>query len=78
MRISKPLQAFWSGLLTQIGIQMAYQDYIGLERYMETLPDRWVNLHWSVGAALFVVGLVWFCRITYAYEMARLSRRFDG
>ena len=50
--------AFWCGWLSFVGLSMAYQDAIGLERYINAARAGWVDLPWWVGALLAAFALV--------------------
>lgn len=53
MRVLKLMTfSFWCGFLVQGGINMAVQDWHGLEGYIEFCREHWVDLHWLVGATI--------------------------
>lgn len=51
--------AFWCGFFASTGITMAHQDWYGLEPYIVMLRERWIDLHWLVGASIVLVAM-WF------------------
>jgi hypothetical protein len=61
------------GVLWQMGFVMAFQDWMGLERYIEYVQANWWDLHWLVGATI-VAGAAWgFVRIDTSYRHAKLG-----
>lgn len=52
----RPRQMLWRsfgfGFFAHVGWVMAFQDWLGLEAYIEFCRTNWVNLHWIVGATL--------------------------
>lgn len=54
--------SFWMGAIFVSGINMAFEDWLGKEAYIEEVRTHWLNLHWTVGAgfALFAIVMhVW-------------------
>lgn len=49
---------FWFGMLFSTGLTMAYQDYLGLEAYIERCRVCWIDLPWQVGASMAVMAVV--------------------
>jgi hypothetical protein len=49
---------FWQGFICYCGLNMALQDWLGLDGYIGFVERNWVNLHWTVGAAFALIALV--------------------
>lgn len=47
--------SFWCGFLVHGGLLMAYQDWLGLESYIEHVNKHWIDLHWLVGFTVFLI-----------------------
>ena len=50
--------SFWCGFFISTGISMSVQDWYGLEAYTAMIQERWINMHWLVGASVVLVA-VW-------------------
>lgn len=50
--------AFGAGIVFRGGVAAAHQDALGLERYLETVRQSWIELPWIVGAGLAVLALL--------------------
>jgi hypothetical protein len=51
------LLAFIAGSITNVGLRVAHQDYLGLDGWLERVKDGWVDLPVGVGILVVVVGL---------------------
>lgn len=45
------------GVLFGVGSIMAFQDWLGLDGYIQHLQSHWINLHWGVGVFMAFLGL---------------------
>lgn len=52
-------RVFWCGFATCTGLNMAWQDWMGKEAYLALVQDKWMDLHWMVGATM-AVAAIWF------------------
>lgn len=49
---------FLLGMIAAGAFYMAYQDWLGQAEYKRQIDLHWLDLHWSVGAALMVFAIV--------------------
>lgn len=49
---------FVAGMIFSTGIDMAIQDWYGLERYIAVVNAHWVYAPWWVGALIAIAGLL--------------------
>jgi hypothetical protein len=62
--------AFWCGCVLNMGANWWYQDYLGLERYIERVRQNWVAMHWSIGAAVAIAAF-----LIYHYQRDKIGGR---
>lgn len=62
---------FWRGVVVAAALSVAYQDWLGLERYVEHSRKYWVELPWWVG------GLVAAATIVLQVRAERRARDAD-
>ena len=67
----KPINAFIAGVMCQVGVSMAFQDWLGLERYIEVVRVNWVDLHWLMGASIAACSIYAFCHIESNFLKAK-------
>ena len=47
--------AFWSGWFFHLSILGVYQDWIGLDRYINKVQSGWMDTHWIMWALFAVI-----------------------
>ncbi len=52
--------SFWCGWLSDSGLHMFIQDYLGLEGYIEFAREHWWHIHWMWGASMFTLALMYY------------------
>lgn len=64
-------RGFFIGLMMALLSQLFFQDFMGLEAYVDTVRRHWINLPWWPWAAGFVVMAV------VSFRQIRKARRED-
>lgn len=39
-------EGYWLGMLTMILVSLLQQDFLGMEKYLDMVRHRWINLPW--------------------------------
>ncbi|MDP2646770.1 MAG: hypothetical protein Q8P24_17660 [Desulfobacterales bacterium] len=50
---------FWAGVICTIGFNMSYQDFMGLEKYIDKVRSGWLNVSPLIGIVIMILPLLW-------------------
>lgn len=73
---SPTLNGFVAGMYFSSGMTMAHQDWHGLAEYKEYLDEKWVDLHWGVGATIAIIAFMFF--VLQTARFARYNRKLKS
>lgn len=49
--------SFWHGIAVSAGLSSMFQDWLGLDGFIEHLRGHWINMPWWLGALVVVFAL---------------------
>lgn len=68
-----PTKCFWAGFFACIGLNMARQDFYGLEAYIEMVRTGWVELSPAWGVLIAMYAMSRYVKVLTAYMQQEKS-----